>query len=255
MASGGQSSEASASVQEYSGLISLKIGCFDLLPVQGTRKSLLQHHSSKASILQCSAFFMVQFSQPYMKDHNLAIQTCVSKAMSLFFNTLSRFVKAFLLRSNRLLIPRLQLPSAVISEPKKRKSVTVSIFSPSICHEVIGLDAMILGFLLLLFSFRQAFSLFSSSRGSLVPLSFLPLEWYQPHTGEGSGNPLQYSCLEDPVDRGAWWAAVHRVAQSRTRLKSISMQACMHWRMKWEPTPIFLPGESQGQRSLEVCCP
>ena len=170
---------------------------------------------------------MVQFSQPYMKDHNLAIQTCVSKAMSLFFNTLSRFVKAFLLRSNRLLIPRLQLPSAVIFEPKKRKSVTVSIFSPSICHEVIGLDAMILGFLLLLFSFRQAFSLFSSSRGSLVPLSFLTLEWYQPHTGEGNGNPLQYSCLENPVDRGAWWAAVHRVTQSWTRLKQLSMLACI----------------------------
>ena len=162
MASGGQSSEASASasVQEYSGLISLKIGCFDLLPVQGTLKSLLQHHSSKASILQCSAFFMVQFSKPYMKDHNLAIQTCVSKAMSLFFNTLSRFVKAFLLRSNRLLIPRLQLPSAVIFEPKKRKCHYFYL-SPSICHEVMGPDAIILVYLI--FSFKPALSLSSFS--------------------------------------------------------------------------------------------
>ena len=71
--------------------------------------------------------------------------------------------------------------------------------------------------------------------------------------GGGNGNPLQYSCLENPMDRGACWAAVHRVAQSRTRLKRLSIHACMHWRRKWQPTPLFLPGESQGQRSLVGC--
>ena len=68
--------------------------------------------------------------------------------------------------------------------------------------------------------------------------------------GEGNGNPLQYSCLENPVDRGAWWAAVHRVSESWTQLKRLSLHACMHWRRKWQPTPVFLPGESQGQKSL-----
>ena len=72
-----------------------------------------------------------------------------------------------------------------------------------------------------------------------------------PKIGEGSCNPLKYSCLENPVDRGAWWAAVHRVAQSWKRL---TMPACMHWRRKWQPTPVFLPGESQGWRSLVGCC-
>ena len=72
--------------------------------------------------------------------------------------------------------------------------------------------------------------------------------------GEENCNPFQYSCLENPVDRGAWWVAVHRVAQSRTQLKRLSMHACMHWRRNWQPTPVFLPGESQGQQSLMGCC-
>ena len=76
---------------------------------------------------------------------------------------------------------------------------------------------------------------------------------YVNKTGGGNGNPLQYSCRENPVDSGAWWAAVHRVTQSRTRLKRLSMHACMHWRRKWQPTPVFLPGESQGQRTLVGC--
>ena len=71
--------------------------------------------------------------------------------------------------------------------------------------------------------------------------------------GKGTGNPLQYSCLENPVDRGTWWAAVHGVAQSQTRLKRLSLHACMHWRRKWQPIPVFLPGESQGQRSMVSC--
>ena len=115
---------------EYSGLISFKIGWFDLLVVQGTLKSLLQHYSSKASILQCSAFFIVQLSHPYMTTGNtIALNrwTFVSKVMSLLFNTLSMFV-----------------------------------------------------------------------------------------IGEGNGTPLQYSCLENPMDGGAWWAAVYGVTQSRT---------------------------------------
>ena len=173
-ASGGQMIGASVlASNEYSGLILFRIDCFDLLAVQGTLKSLLQHHSSKASILQHSAFFMVQFSHPYIttgKTTALIRWTFVSKVMSLLFNMLSRFFTAFLPRSKRLLISWLQSPSAVILEPRKIKSATVSIVSPSICHEVMGLDAMILVFWML--SFSPAFSL--SSRGSLAPLYFLP---------------------------------------------------------------------------------
>ena len=107
---------------EYSGLISFRIGGFDLLAVQGTLKSLLQHHSSKASILQRSAFFMVQLSHPYMTTEKaiaLTVPTFVGKVMSLLFNMLTRFVIAFLPRSKCLLISWLQSPSAVILEPKK----------------------------------------------------------------------------------------------------------------------------------------
>ena len=117
----------------------------DLLAVQGTFKSLLQHHSSKASILQCSAFFMVQLSHPYITTGEttaLTTWTFVGKVTSLFFNMLSRLVTAFLPRSKQLLISWLQSSSAVILEPKKIKSLTVSIVSPSICHDVMGPDAM-----------------------------------------------------------------------------------------------------------------
>ena len=165
------------SSNEYSGLISFNIDWFDLLAVQGTLKNLLQYHSSKASILWRSAFFMVQLSHPYMttrKTIALTRWTFVSKVMSLLFNTLSRFVIVFLPRSKHLLISWLQSPSTVILEPKKIKSVTVSIVFPSISHEVMGPDAMILVFLML--SFKPGFSLSSlpSSRGSLVPLHFMP---------------------------------------------------------------------------------
>ena len=124
---------------EYSGLISFRMDWLDLLAVQGTLKSLLQYHSSKASILQCSAFFMVQLSHPYMttgKAIVLTRWTFVGKIMSLLFNMLSRLVITFLPRSKRLLISWLQSPSTVILEPKKIKSVTLSIVSPSICHEL-----------------------------------------------------------------------------------------------------------------------
>ena len=139
---------------EYLGLISFRIDWFDLLIAQGTLKSLLQHHSSKASILQCSVFFMVQLSHPYMtpgKTIALTRWTFVGKVMSLLFNTLSRFVIAFPPRSKHLLISWLQSPSAMILEPKKIKSVTVSIVSLSICHGVMGLDAMIFIFWMLSF--------------------------------------------------------------------------------------------------------
>ena len=135
---------------EYSELIYFRIDWFDLFAVQVTLKSLFQHHSLKASILQCSAFFMVQLSHPYMttgKTRALTRQTFVGKVMSLLFNMLPRFVIAFVSRSKCLLISWLQSPSAEILEPKKIKSVTVSIVSPSICHEVMRPDAMILSFL------------------------------------------------------------------------------------------------------------
>ena len=121
----------------------------DLLAVQGTLKSFLQYHRSKASIPQHSAFFMVQLSHPYMttaKNIALTRPTFVGKVMSLLFNMLSRFLIAFLPRSKGLVISWLQSPSTVIFEPKKIKSVTVYIVSTSICHAVMGPDAMILVF-------------------------------------------------------------------------------------------------------------
>jgi len=122
---------------EHSGLISFRMDWLDLLAVQGTHMSLLQHHSLKASVLQHSAFLMVQLSHPYMttgKTIALTRQTFVDKVMSLLFSMLSRLVITFLPRSKCLLISWLQSPSAVILEPKKIKSATVSIVCPSICH-------------------------------------------------------------------------------------------------------------------------
>ena len=146
----------------------------DLLAVQESSpvpgvfdfSSFLRHHSSKASILWRSAFFTVQLSVPYMitgKTTALTIWTYVGRIMSLLFNTLSRFVIAFLPRSDCLLISWLQSPPTVIFEPKKRKSITTSTFSPSICHEVMGMDAMILlfFFFFLVFSFKSALSSFT----------------------------------------------------------------------------------------------
>ena len=143
--SGGQSiwsfSFSISPSNEYPGLISFRMDWLDLLAVQGTLKSLLQHHISKASILQRSAFLMVQLSHPYMttgKTIALTRWTFVGKVMSLLFNMLSRLVITFLPRSKHPLISWLQSPSAVILEPKKIKPVTVSIVSPSVCHEVMG---------------------------------------------------------------------------------------------------------------------
>ena len=150
--SGGQSISFSFSISpsnEHPGLISFRMDWLDLLAVQGTLRSLLQQHSSKASILWCSVFLIVQLSHPYMttgKTTALIKWTIVGKVMSLFFNMLSRLVIAFLLRNKRLLISWLQSPSAVNFELNNIKSANVSTVFPSICHEVMGLDAMIFVF-------------------------------------------------------------------------------------------------------------
>ena len=165
-------------------LISFRMDWLYLLVVQGTLKSILQHYSSKASNLRRSAFFIVQLSHPYMttgKTIAFTSWTFVGKVMSLLFNTLSSLVITFLPRSKHLLISWLQSPSAVILEPRKIKSATVSTVSPSICHEVMGPDAMIFVFCML--SFKPTFSLsfFISSTGFLVPLHFLPEGWCHLH--------------------------------------------------------------------------
>ena len=160
---------------EYSGLISFRMDWLDLQEVQGTLKSLLQHHSSKESILQGSAFFIVQLSHPYMttgKTIALTKWNFVGKVVSLLFNMLSRLVITFLPRNKRLLISWLQSPWL---GPPKIKSLTVSIVSPSICHEVMGLDAMILDFWML--SFKPTLTIQTGSRTDMRPglLSTHPL--------------------------------------------------------------------------------
>ena len=164
--SGGQRIGVSAPVSvlpmNIQGLISFRMDWLDLPAVQGTLKNLLQHHSSKASILWCSAFFIIQLSHLHMttgKTIALNRRTFVSKVMSLLFNMPSGLVIAFLPRSKSLLISWLLSPSAAILEPSKIKSATVSTVSPSICHEVMGPDAMTLVFWML--SFKPAFSLSS----------------------------------------------------------------------------------------------
>ena len=161
---------------EHPGLIFFRMDWLDLLAVQETLKSLLQHHSSKASILQHYAFFIVWLSHSYMttgKTIALPRWNFVGK-VSLLFNMLSRLVITFLPRSKRLLISLLQSPSAVILEPPKIKSATVWTVSPSICHEEMGPDAVIVVFECWALSrlFHSPLSL--SPRGSLVLLHFLP---------------------------------------------------------------------------------
>ena len=150
-------------LNEYSGLMSFIVDWFDLLAVQGTLESLPQCHNSEASIFRCSAFFIVQLLHPYMttgKSIAFTRWTFVDKVMSLLFNMLSRLVITFLPRSKYLLISRLQSPSAVILEPRKINYLTVSVISPSICHEMMGLDAMILFFWILSFKPTFSFSFF-----------------------------------------------------------------------------------------------
>ena len=156
---------------EHPGLISFRMDWLYLLAVQGTLKSLLQHHSSKASILQHSDFFTIQLSHLYMTTEKTLVltrQNFVGKIMSLLFNMLSRLVIAFLPRSKCLLISQLQSPSKVILEPPPKKFLTVFIVSPCIFHKVMGLDAMILVFLMFNFKPTLYSPLSLSSRGSLV---------------------------------------------------------------------------------------
>ena len=175
---------------EYSGLISFRTDWLDLPAVQGTLESLLQHHSLKASIVLQSAFFIVQLSHPHMatrKTIPFTLWTFVGKVMSLLFNMLFRLVITFLPKSKCLLISWLKSPSAVILELPKIKSATIFTVSPSICHEVMGLDAMILVFRML--SFKPTFSLssftfikrfFSSSSLSAIKVSSAYLRLIQP---------------------------------------------------------------------------
>ena len=160
------------------GLISFRMDWLDLLAVQGTLKSFLQPHSSKASILRHWAVCTVQPSHPYItgKAITLTRWTFFNKVMSLLFNMLSGSAIAFLLRSKRLLISWLQSPCAMILEPKKVKSLAFSIVSSSICHEVIGPDAMIFFFFFKCWVLSQLFHspVSLSSRGPLVPHCFLP---------------------------------------------------------------------------------
>ena len=165
---------------EYSGLISFRTDWLDLLAVQGTLKSLLQHHSSKASILQRSAFFIVQLSHPYMttgKTIALTRRMFVGKVMSLLFNILSRLVITFLPRSKRLLISWQQSPS----------SVALVVKNPP------------------------------ANARDIRHVGLIPESGRSP--GEGDDNPLRYSCLENPMDRGAWRATVHSIVKSWTQLK------------------------------------
>ena len=186
---GGQSIGASASVlpKRIWGWFPLRLTGFELLGTTGALKSLLQNHSSKTSVLQHSAFFIVcpalTCVHDYWKEHSLDYTDLCQQSDVFAFNTLSRFVRAFLPRSHRLLISWLQSPSTVTLEPRKRKSVTASTFSPSICHVSDGTRCHDITFLVL--SFKPAFSLssFTPIRGSLVPLHFLPLEWYRSHIG------------------------------------------------------------------------
>ena len=211
--------------KEHPGLISFRMYWLDLLVVQGTLKSLLQHHSSKASILWHSTFFTVQHSHPYMttgKTIALTRRTFVGKVMSLLFNVLSRLVITFLPRSKRLLISWLQSPSAVILEPRKIKSATVS---PSICHDVMGPDAMIFVFWML--SFKPTFSLssftfvkklFSSSLSAIRVVSphiwgyryFSQQSWFQlvlPPAQHFSCHPAYLSYILDTRPLSYIWFA------------------------------------------------
>ena len=175
---GGKSIGVSASAiipsNEHPGLVCFRMNWLDLLAVQGTLKSLLQHHSSKASVLH-SAFFTVQLSHPYMttgKTIALTRWTFVDKVIALLFNMLFRLVTTLLSRNKHLLISWLQLPSAVTLEPQKIKSDTISTVSAFISHEVMGPDSMILVFWM--FTFKPSFHSPLSSRHFLVPLPFLP---------------------------------------------------------------------------------
>ena len=249
---------------EYSGLISFRIDLFDLLAAQRTLKNLLQHHSSKASILQQSAFFTVQLSHAYMmtgKTIALTGWTFVGKVMSLLFNMLSRLVIPFLLRNKHLLTLWLQSPSTVILEPKVSHCFHCS---PSTCHEVmkwLSPDAMILVFWML--SFKPYFSLssftfikrlfsYSLSAIRVVSSVFLSLLLFLLATlipaCASSSLSFHMICIEVRLQ------PMGSLKVGHNWVTSLSLFLFMHWRRKWQPTPVFLPGESQGWGSLVGCC-
>ena len=247
---------ASASVLPMN--IAFRIDWLDLLAVQGTLKSLLQHRSSKASILRRSASFTVQLSHPYMTR-----RTLVGKVMSLLLNMLSRLIITFLPRSKRLLISWLQSPSAVILEPKKIKSDTVSTVSLSISHEVMGLDAIIFVFWML--SFKPTFSLssftfikrlFSSSSLSAIRvvssahvklLIFLPailipacassspafLMMYSAAAAAAAKSLQSCPTLCNPIDGSPPGSTVPGILQARTlEWVAISFSDAWKWKVK-----------------------
>ena len=198
--------------KEIPRLISFRMDCLALLAVQGTLKSVLQHHSSKASILWRSAFLTVQLSHPYMtigKTIALTRQTFVGKVMSLLLNMLSRLVITFLPRSKHLLISWLQSPSAVILEPKKIKSDTVSTVSSSICHEVMGPDAMIL-----VFWIQQQLNAYRPAAAAAKSLQSCPT-------------------LCDPIDGSPPGSPVPGILQARTlEWVAISFSNAWKWKVK-----------------------
>ena len=231
---------------EYSGLISFWIDWFALLAVQRPLRSLPQHHNSKASILRHSALFMAQLSHPYMttgKTIALNIQTFVGKVTSLLFNMLASFVITFLPRSKDLLISWLQSPSEGVLEPKKLQSVTVSTFFPSICHEMIGLDAVILDFFNAVSSQLFHSSLPPSSRGSLVPPHFLPLTRDHLHTWV---RLVTHTCLTlcSPMDCGLPGSSVHEDSPGKNA--GVGCHALLHiwscWYFSWQSW-LIQPGD------------
>ena len=215
-ASGGQSIGVHFSIRpsnEYSVLISFRMDWLDLHAVQGTLKNLLQHHTSKASVLWHSVFFIVQLSHPYIttgKTIALTRRTFVAKVMSLLSNMLSRSVITFLPRSKRLLISWLQSPSAVILEPPQIKSDTVSTVFPSICHEVMGPDAMILVFWVLSFKPTLSLSSFTFIRQpSCLKISITC-------RGRGCFPPVGGACLPEVSGwRSSNWEGVPSVKASQ----------------------------------------
>jgi len=210
---------------EHPGLISFRMDRLDFLAVQGTLKSLLQHHSSKASILRCSAFFTVQLSHPYMttgKTIVLTRWTFVGKVISLLLNMLSMLAVTFLPRSKCLLISCLHSPSSVILKPRNIKSDIVSTVSHLFAMELWDRTEKTIA----PHSNTLAWKIpWTEEPGRLQSMGSLRVghDWVTSFSlsciGEGNVNPLQCSCLENPRDGGAWWAAVYGVSQSQTRLK------------------------------------
>ena len=226
-------------------LISFRMDWLDLLAVQGTLKSLLQHHSSKASILRCSAFFIVQLSHPYMtagKTTALIRWTIVGKIMSLLFNMLSRLVITFLPRSKRLLISWLQSPSAVILEPPKNEVCHCFHCFSIYFHEMMGPDVTIF-----VFWIRVAHSPGIFSRVGLnLPLG--DSSWTTPQPEDPAS--LSHFCSFTCFPGGSRGKEPTCQCKRHKRHGFNPWVQKIPWRRKWQPTSVFLPEKSHGQRSL-----